>query len=60
VDTGLDAVINGTDTQYAFGVQAAGSDTFVAGDQLDVRVTTDGSFAPVTTEYEASIEVQYS
>lgn len=59
VATGLTVVINGTNTQYHYTTQAAGTDTFVAGDRLDVRYTTDGSWAP-TAYAEASIEVTYS
>lgn len=53
--TGLTAVLDGTDTQYAYAVQAASLDTFVAGDRLDVRVTTDGTWAPTTADVEAVI-----
>lgn len=59
--TGLTAVIDGTNTQYAYGVQATGLDTFVAGDRLDVRGTS-ASFAPATgsDSIAASITVAYS
>lgn len=39
VATGLTATIDGTNTQYAYATQAAGTDTFAAGDRLDVRAT---------------------
>jgi hypothetical protein len=38
-------------------IQAAGVDTFAAGDALSLEITTDGSFAPITTDMEAWIEV---
>lgn len=57
---GLTAALDGTNTQYHYGVQATGSDTFVAGDRLDVRVTTDGSWAQAgSTGIEASINVAF-
>lgn len=55
--TGLTCILNGTDTQYASAVQATGVDTFVAGDRLDVRVSTDGSWTPTTADVEAAITV---
>lgn len=55
--TGLTAVLDATDTQYASSTQAASLDTFVAGDRLDVRVTTDGSWAPTTADVEAVVSV---
>ena len=59
VATGLTAVIDGTNTQYGYGTQAVGSDTFTARDRLDVRVTTDGTWAPTTADIEAKITVGY-
>lgn len=47
----------GVGTQVA---QAPGIDTYVAGDLLDIAITTDGTFAPVTTDVEASLLVQDS
>lgn len=55
--TGLTTVLDATDTQYAFAVQVAGSDSFSAGDRLDVRVTTDGSWTPTTADVEVTIFV---
>lgn len=37
--------------------QAAGLDTYVAGDLIGVRLTTNGAFAPITTDLEAMVEV---
>src|SRR5690349_6166330 len=45
----LSAVLNGTNTQYAYGTQAAGIDSFAAGQRVGVKVTTDGSWAAGTT-----------
>ncbi len=55
VATGLTVVLNVTNTQYFYSSQALGLDTFVAGDRIDVRVTTDASWAPVTSDVEASV-----
>lgn len=60
VATGLTVVIDATNTQYFFATQAAGTDTFVAGDRLDVRVTTTAAWAPTTGEWISDVEVQYS
>ncbi len=59
VATGLTTVLDGTDTQYASSTQATSLDTFVADDRLDIRVTTDGSWAPTTADVEAAITVQF-
>jgi hypothetical protein len=39
--------------------QAAGTDTFVAGDEIGVELTTLGSFAPTTTDLEAILELEF-
>ncbi|MDP2607308.1 MAG: hypothetical protein Q8S00_32625 [Deltaproteobacteria bacterium] len=38
--------------------QAAGIDTYVAGDELGIEITTLVSFAPITTDVEAWLQVQ--
>lgn len=57
VATGLTVTLDGTNTQYNSATQAAGTDSYVAGDRLDVRVTTDGTWAPTTADVEAVIIV---
>jgi hypothetical protein len=57
VATGLQAVLDATDTQYAYAVQGGTADPYDAGAQLDVRVTTDGSWTPTTADVEAAIIV---
>ena len=52
---GLTTTLDATDTQYNTATQAGGVDTFVAGDRLDVRVTTDGTWAPTTADVECWI-----
>lgn len=54
---GLTVVLDATNPQYVAASQAAALDTFVSGDRLDVRVTTDGSWAPTTADVEASIVI---
>lgn len=57
--TGLTAVLDGTNTTFAFGVQAIDLDTVAAGDRLDVRVTTTGTWTPTTADVEATVVLQY-
>lgn len=57
--TGLTCVLDGTNTQYAFAVQAIDLDAVAAGDRLDVRVTTTGTWTPITADVEATIVLQY-
>ncbi len=61
VDIGAssDAVINGTNTQFV--CSTGGTGTLVAGDILDIRVTTDAGFLPTaSTEYTADLYVNYT
>lgn len=55
---GLTAVLDGTNTTKKVTTQAFGTDTFVAGDVLDIRVTTS-SWTPTTADVEAGFVVQY-
>lgn len=55
--TALAAVLDGTNTTSKSTTQARGVDNFVAGDVLDIRITTDGSWAPTTADITASLEV---
>lgn len=56
VAIGLTATLDATNTATATTLQDA-VDAFNAGDQLAVRVTTDGSWAPTTADIIVSIEV---
>lgn len=48
--TGLQAVLNGSNTTYHSATQAlATADTFTAGQRIGVKVTTDGDWAAGTT-----------
>jgi hypothetical protein len=55
----LSAVIDGVNTTYKAS-QAIGTESmpFKAGDQLDIRLTTDGAWAPNTADIIAGIEVE--
>lgn len=57
--TGLTVTLDGTHTQYFYATQAAGLDTFVAGDRLDVRATVS-SFTPNTAYIECTFLVEFS
>lgn len=56
--TGLTAVIDTTNKAVKVTTQAAGADTFAVGDELFLRYTTDGSWAPTTADMTASILVR--
>jgi hypothetical protein len=59
VSTGITGVIDGTNTQYVS--NTGGSVSFVAGNYVDIRVTTTGTFAPSgSTEYVAWIVVEFT
>ncbi len=57
VGSGPDAVIDGTNTQYV--ASSGGTETFSAGDLLDIRVTTSG-WAPTNQEWFAQIIVEWT
>jgi len=56
--TGLTAVLNGTDTTFKATTQGKDNDTFVAGDQIDLRVTTSADWTPVTADIRATLEIE--
>jgi hypothetical protein len=56
---GLTAVINAANTAFKATLQAPGTDTFVVGDTIGVNVTTDGSWAPTTSDQAIMVEVVY-
>lgn len=55
--TGLTAVLDGTNTTVKVTAQSEGTDTFAAGAELGVRITTDGSWAPTTADITVEIEI---
>ncbi|MCK4248663.1 MAG: hypothetical protein KAX15_02680 [Candidatus Omnitrophica bacterium] len=48
--TGLQAVLDGTNTQYHYETQARRTDTFSAGDRIGVKITTDAAWLPITAD----------
>jgi hypothetical protein len=56
--TGLTAVLDGTNATFKATTQAKATDTFVAGDRIDLRVTTDAGWLPATANIRCSIEVE--
>lgn len=56
--TGLTAVLDGTNTLQKSTIQAKDLDTFVAGDAIDVRVTTTAGWLPVSAQITASVEIE--
>lgn len=55
--TGLQSVLDGTNTTYHYATQIPETDTFSVGDRLGVDITTDGSWAPVTADIVVSVIV---
>lgn len=56
---GLTAVLDGTNTTFKATTQDKDTDAFVAGDDIGVIITTDGSWAPTTADINVTIEVEY-
>jgi hypothetical protein len=55
--TGLTAQLNGTDTTWKSTTAAKDTYTFVAGDRLQVRLTT-ASWTPTTADARGSLEIE--
>lgn len=60
VDIGLDATLDGTNTIFDTTTQAAGLDTFVAGDEFGFTLDTSLDWAPTTADLRALMFVQWS
>lgn len=56
--TGLQAVLDGTNTTTHYATQEAEADVFDAGDLIGVKITTDGSWAPTTADIVVTVIVQ--
>jgi hypothetical protein len=54
----LTAVLDGTNTAFKATTQAKDVDAFAAGDELELRITTDGSWSPTTADIRASLEIE--
>lgn len=57
VATGLTAVLNATNTQWAYSNQIRGSDVAVAGQRVGAIITTDGAWSPVTADVVVEVWV---
>lgn len=51
----ISAVLNATNTQFKHTTQAKDTETFVAGDRLGVKITTDSTWAPTTSDIIVTI-----
>lgn len=53
--TGLQAVIDATNTLRDTGTQVRGTDVGAAGSRVGVKLTTDGSWAPITGDISVTV-----
>jgi len=53
--TGLQAILDGTNSQYHYATQAMRTDEFSAGDRIGVKITTDGDWAPVIADIVVNV-----
>lgn len=58
VATALTAVLDGTNTTFKFTESAKDAIAIAAGDELDVRITTDAGWLPTTADIGAGIEIE--
>jgi hypothetical protein len=56
--TGLQAILNGSNTTYKSTTQAKDTDTFSAGDRLGVKITTSADWAPTSADIVVTIFVE--
>lgn len=56
---GFAVALNATDTTFKYDRQDQGLDTFVAGDLIDMVITTDAGWLPVTADIDVSIGVVF-
>lgn len=54
----IQAVLDGTNTTFNALTQAKDTSTFVAGDELELTITTDAAWLPITAHIRASLEVE--
>ena len=58
--TGLQAVLDGTNTQNHSATQAKDTDAFVAGDLLGCKITTDAGWLPVSADLIVVVYVSFN
>lgn len=56
--TGLTCVLDVTNSTFKATTQAKDADTFAAGDELSLKITTSTNFAPTTLDLVATLEVE--
>jgi|TARA_Y100000310_G_C20165894_1_gene571327 hypothetical protein len=56
--TTLSAVLNGTNTTYASGVQVHENDPFLINQAVGVEITTDSSWAPITADIVVTLFIR--
>ena len=56
--TGLTAVLDGTNPQTKTTTQAKDTDVFTAGQRIGVKITTDGTWAPITADTTVVVLVE--
>jgi len=57
--TGLQAVLDGVNTQYHYTTQAKDLDTFNGGDRLGVEITTTAGWLPVTADIVVTVIIEW-
>lgn len=55
----VQAILDGTNTQYHYGTVDRGSKEFSAGDRIGVKITTDASWAPTTADIIVTVFVSF-
>jgi hypothetical protein len=60
VASGLQAVLNGSNTQHHAATQAIDVDTFSAGDRIGVDITTDAGWLPVSADLLVIVYVSFN
>lgn len=58
--TGLQAVLDGTNADHHSAIQTIDTDSFSAGDRIGVKITTGGSWAPVTADIVVVVFVSFN
>lgn len=58
VAIGLQAVLDGTNTTTHIVTQAEGLDTFIAGQSIGARITTDAAWLPITADIIVAITTE--
>lgn len=56
--SGLTAVLDGTNTTFKATTQGKDADSFSAGNEIDVRITTTSDWAPTTADVRVAIEIE--